>query len=163
MSFTGDLVEVGDSGDFQLEFQECELDIPMFAGLYDNFKHYFKTHTETVYDTWSIIKDIEDKVSMRDYHVRPDGWRYWLNDREGAIVVPLSDIPSSQEIIYTLYGHTICGLEPIPAKYNNYVRKHDLNYIVGENDYENAVKLFNKKHHIHQYEFNDKLILANSF
>lgn len=165
MSFSSDIVRVGFNGEKIAGFFESEISSPCYTVLYDKFKKYFTVNVESWYDTSAIVDEISKQytISMTDYYVSQDGWRVWVEELDGAIITPLSEIKSTEENYYTLHGKTIMGLYNEPSRYKSWVYKNSKSYVVSPTDWKKALSYFPKKHDIHSIEMDDNIIIFNSF
>lgn len=165
MSFSSDVVKVGHTGDKIAGFFESEISTLCYQSLYDKFKEYFIIEVSRWYDTSAILEELSKQytISMTDYYVSEEGWRVWVQEKEEAIITPLSEIKSTEENYYTLHGETIMGLYNEPSRYKSWVYKNSKSYVVTPEEWAKALSYFSKKHNIHNIEMDDRIIIFNSF
>ena len=164
MSFTAHVYKIAEDGDIIANFLESDLDDPNLKELLDTYREWFTVTQETVYDTWSVREQLKKQytIEMAGSYVHENGWSVWVKEQSEPIVIPLKDIPSSVENNYVLRGECIMGIDNEPTKYNSWVRKNELGYIINDSDWVTALSYFPKKHRIRTLDTTG-LVISNSY
>lgn len=164
MSFTAHVYKIAADGDKIANFLESDLTDTNLKELLDTYREFFTVTQETVYDTWAVRERLKKQytVEMSDSYVHENGWSVWVKEQEKPIVIPLSDIPNSIENNYILHGECVMSIDNEPSKYNSWVRKNDLGYIISDSDWVTALSYFPKKHRIRTFNTTG-LVISNSY
>ena len=164
MSFAADVYKITAEGDKIANFLESDLTDPNLKELLDTYRELFTVTEETVYDTLAVKEQLKKQytIEMSGSYVHEDGWSVWVKEQDGPIVIPLSDIPSSIENNYVLHGTRIQCISSEPVKYNSWVRKNNLQYIINDSDWVTALSFFPKNSSIRKLE-NSDLVIVNSY
>lgn len=165
MSLASYVYRIEKSGkDVICEIYDDEINVSYYKKLYDTYKDLFVESDEILYNVENILNDIQEKytLEMSDSEVSLEGYRIWVKELESPIITSLEDIPTVVVKCYTLSATMVNGINETD-QYRNYVYKNKHTYVVGKEEWDEVLKLFPKKHHLHNIKYEDDLIIFNSY